>query len=278
MVMKKRIVYLVGAILLLPILLLSGCKSGANQNLRVINGSLAVEQYGVGFRLADKALRDQVNGALYSMKQDGTMAKISETWFGKNVTGGFKAISDKATDNSWNQIKQKGKLVIGLDPSFPPMGFKDSKGNIVGFDIDLAKEACKRLGITPVFQPINWDSKDAEMQAHTIDCIWNGFTITADRLKSYSFTSPYMENDQVLVVLQNSKFNSLSDFKGQKIALQKGSSAEDALNNSAAFKASLAGVDEFLDNETAIQNVKIGQDSAVLMDSVVANYMISQQK
>jgi len=280
--MKKRFfrplaLCALAAALLATVLLLPGCNK-SNQKLRIIGESLATEQYGVGFRLEDVALRDKVNDTLYQMKQDGTMANISQTWFGKDVTGAFQAIPDTGTDNSWDLVKQKGTLVLGLDASFPPMGYTDDNGNIVGYDIDLAKEVCSRLGITLTLQPINWDSKDVYMQAHTIDCIWNGFTITAERQQVYSFTSPYMENDQVLVVLDSSPYHTLADLAGKKVAIQKGSSAEDALNNAADFKASLAAVNPFDDNVTAIQNVKIGQDAAVLMDSVVAQYMISQQK
>ena len=95
--------------------------------------------------------------------------------------------------------KERGEFVLGLDDSFPPMGFR-MKGEIVGFDIDLAKEVCARLGIKLRLQPINWSAKEQELNTKNIDCIWNGLTITPERREVILFTKPYMRNRQVLVV------------------------------------------------------------------------------
>ena len=181
--------------------------------------------------------------------------------------------SASAPDDSWQKVQQSGKLVIGLDASFPPMGFKDANGNIVGLDIDLANEVCRRLGLQLVCQPIDWDAKDQELDTGHIDCIWNGFTITADREQNYLFTDPYLSNEQVFVVQKDSPLQSIDDLDGKRIAIQRGSSAEDAMNNDAALKQEVT-INLFSDNVTALEDVRVGQSDALLEDSVVAEYDI----
>ncbi len=176
-------------------------------------------------------------------------------------------------DESWNKISEKGEFVLGLDDSFPPMGFRDDNNEIVGFDIDVAKEVCDRLGVKLTLQQIVWETKEQELNTGKIDCIWNGLTITEDRKKELLFSEPYMNNRQVLVVKSDSTLTSL-DFAGKKVALQAGSSAADALNAKENFKASLAEVVEFDDNMTALMDLEKGGVDAVLMDEIVANYNI----
>ena len=94
----------------------------------------------------------------------------------------------------------RGEFVIGLDDSFPPMGFRDENNEIVGYDIDLAREVAKRLGVRFRAQPIDWSANEQELATGNIDCIWNGLSITEKRMAALSFTKPYLENDQVVVV------------------------------------------------------------------------------
>ena len=100
--------------------------------------------------------------------------------------GGEEKTADKLPD----------KIVIGLDDNFPPMGFRDDSGNIVGFDIDLATEAGKRMGIPVEFKPIDWDSKEAALKSKQVDMLWNGLTITEERAKQIAFSKPYLDNAQ----------------------------------------------------------------------------------
>lgn len=179
------------------------------------------------------------------------------------------------TDNSLEELKKRGEFVLGLDDSFPPMGFRDENNEIVGFDIDLAKEVAKRLGVTFRAQPINWDAKEQELSTGNIDCIWNGLTITEERLSMLSFTNPYLANEQVMVVRNNSGIKALSDMAGKTVGLQAGSSAADALDAAADFKKTLRGVVEFKENITALNDLEIGGVDGVVMDSVVANYSIT---
>mgnify|MGYP001009496430 CR=1 FL=1 len=176
-----------------------------------------------------------------------------------------------STDKSLELIKNKGKLVLGLDDAFPPMGYRNEKNEIVGYDIDLAREVAKRLGLELVLQPIDWNAKEQELNTGKIDCIWNGFTITEERAKNIAFTKPYLKNAQVLVVKKASSYQTLADLKGKSIGLQAGSSAAEALNSAADFKASLKQVIEFKDNLTALMDLEVGGVDAVIMDLIVAN-------
>ena len=104
--------------------------------------------------------------------------------------------------------KKADTFTVGFDQNFPPFGYKDDKGNFTGFDIDLAKETAKRMNKKIKLQPIDWDAKDMELDSGTIDCIWNGFTMNG-RENKYTWTKPYMNNRQVVVVKKASKIEVL---------------------------------------------------------------------
>ncbi|MDF2989432.1 MAG: periplasmic component of amino acid ABC-type transporter/signal transduction system [Eubacterium sp.] len=164
-----------------------------------------------------------------------------------------------------------------MDESFPPMGFRDDNNNIVGYDVDLAQEVANRLGVKLKLQPINWDTKDQELNTGNIDCIWNGFTITKDRKANILFSNPYMNNQQVMVVLADSNYKTLADLKDKSVALQASSSAADALNSKADFKATLKEVVELKDNNLCLMDLKTGNVDAVAMDEIVARYYIQMK-
>lgn len=181
-----------------------------------------------------------------------------------------------AADGSLDYIKNKGTLVVGLDASFPPMGFINDDGEIVGYDIDLAREVCKRLNVELVCQPIDWAAKDMELDSKNIDCIWNGLTVTEERQQTYSMSMNYLQNAQVLVVLADSGINTLADLAGKSIALQAGSSAAEAVAANEAFKASLDGEPvEYADYAMALMDLDNKGVAGVAMDVIVANYYIT---
>jgi len=181
-----------------------------------------------------------------------------------------------AADESLNKVTTKGVFVLGLDDAFPPMGFRDANNEIVGYDIDLAKEVAKRMGVKLQPQPIDWNAKEQELNTGKIDCIWNGFTITDERSKALTFTKPYLKNAQVVVVRKGSGFTKLEDLKGKSIGIQAGSSAADAVNNNAAVKTSVKEIIEFKDNLTALMDLEIKGVDAVVMDLLVANDNINR--
>ena len=167
-------------------------------------------------------------------------------------------------------------LKLGLDASFPPMGYTDETGAIVGFDIDMAKAVCDYYGIELECIPIEWDNKDAELATGTIDCIWNGLTITNERLENYCMSRPYLANRQVVVVTNDSEIATLADLAGKTVALQSDSSASEALEANEEVNASIAQKVELLDNLTALMDLQAGNVDAVILDEVVANYVITE--
>ena len=157
------------------------------------------------------------------------------------------------------------KIVIGLDDNFPPMGFRNEKNEFVGFDIDLAKEAARRLGIEVDFKPIDWSAKEAELNGKRVDALWNGLTITEERKKNIGFTSAYMENHQIIVVPAASTIKTKAELAGKVIGIQDGSSAVDAVQKD-PVAASFKELKKFGDNVTALMDLTTGRLDAVVLD------------
>jgi polar amino acid transport system substrate-binding protein len=178
---------------------------------------------------------------------------------------------EQTGDQSLEKILDKGVFILGLDDSFPPMGYRNENNEIVGFDIDLVKEVTKRMGVELKLQPIDWNAKEQELNTGNIDCIWNGFTITEERKQAINFTEPYVDNAQVAVVRADSPVKSLSDLAGKKVGIQAGSSASDAVYGNESFAASLKEIVEVKDNLTALMDLEIGGVDAVVLDLFVAN-------
>lgn len=173
--------------------------------------------------------------------------------------------------------KEKGKeLVIGIDDAFAPMGFRDEKNDIVGFDIDYAKAAAEKMGMKVKFQPIDWKTKESELSSGRIDLIWNGYTITDERKEKVLFTKPYLKNDQVVVTLADSKINKLADLEGKVVGLQGLSSAADALSAN-PINEKIKTVTEFKDNVLALSDLKSGRIDAVVIDEIVINYYMTKE-
>ena len=168
-------------------------------------------------------------------------------------------------------------FTIGFDANLPPMGFTAEDGSYTGFDIDCATEVAKRMGREIRLQPIDWDSKDFELDSGNVDCIWNGFTMNIDtRPDDYTWTDAYMDNEQVAVVKMDSSYQSLADLAGKNVAVQAGSTADSAVSAKPEFKNSLGQIVDTPDNLLALEQLKTGAVDAVVMDSVVANYQIAQ--
>ena len=192
-------------------------------------------------------------------------------------TGEESGSNAKQEDTSLQYILDRGKFIVGLDDTFPPMGFRDDANNIVGFDIDLAQAVSDKLGVELVLQPIEWDAKEQELATKNIDAIWNGFSITEERLANLTMSDPYMENSISLVVAKDSEIASMEDMAGKRLAVQSGSSAQEALDSeeNKEFKDLVGKINEFASYVTALMDLETGNSDAVLMDSVVANYMIN---
>ena len=184
--------------------------------------------------------------------------------------GGNNA-SNNATANDENTF------IVGFDAEFPPYGYKDDSGNYVGFDLDLAKEVCERNNWTFKAQPIDWDAKDAELDSGSIDCIWNGFTING-RENDYTWSEPYIDNKQVVVVKSDSGINSLKDLAGKTVETQKDSSALAALQgDNKTLADTFATLTEVADYNTAFMDLESGACQAVAVDIGVGQYQISSK-
>jgi len=191
------------------------------------------------------------------------------------VTGSLFAAGSSSSggggDRSLQNVMNKKKLIMGLDDSFPPMGFRNERNEIVGYDVDLAKEVAKRIGVELVLQPIDWAAKEQELNTFQIDCIWNGFTITEERKKNVLYTPPYLKNAQVIVVKGNSPIRTMRDMAGKVAGTQAGSSSVDAIDGAPQFKNSLRNVVEYRDFLTALMDLDVGGIDGVVIDLVLAN-------
>lgn len=168
-------------------------------------------------------------------------------------------------------------IVVGLDDNFPPMGFRDEKNELVGFDIDMAREAAKRLGIEVEFKPIDWSAKEAELNSKRVDVLWNGLTITEERKKNIGFTDPYMENHQIIIVAAASPIQGKADLAGKTVGAQEGSSAVDAIKKEADVAAGFKELKTFGDNITALMDLGTGRLDAVVVDEVVGRYYVAKR-
>lgn len=171
----------------------------------------------------------------------------------------------------------KKKIVVGLDDNFPPMGFRDDKNAIVGFDVDMAKEAAKRLNMEMEFKPIDWNSKEAELSGKRVDVLWNGLTITEKRKENILFTKPYMENRQIIVVAADSLIKTKADLAGKVVGAQEGSSSIEALEKDTATMKSFKELKKFGDNVAALMDLKTGRLDAVVVDEIVGRYYIAKK-
>lgn len=176
-----------------------------------------------------------------------------------------------------SSISTSTKVVIGLDDNFPPMGFRDDKNTLVGFDIDMAKEVSKRIGIDAEFKPIDWNSKEAELNSKRVDLLWNGLTITPERIQKISFTKPYMENHQIIIVKMGSDMSNKADLAGKIVGVQDGSSAVDAILADKITADTFKELKRYGDNVTALMDLSAGRLDAVVLDEVVGRYYIAKR-
>ena len=265
-------------VLVMTALLFAGCGGKKNVEYVVLDEALSDEQYAIGFRKEDQALRDEVQRLLCEMKKDGTLAQITTKWFGEDTSTVPDSVPEStATDDSLQKVKDKGVLVMGLDDSFPPMGYRDDKDNIVGYDIDLATEVCKRMGVELKLEPITWAYNVDELNQGTVDCLWNGMSINEERQEKLNLSEPYMENRQVVVTLKDSGIEKVADLKDKVVVLQDGSTAMDALDGREDIKSIIKDGEAVRvpNNVLAMYELRQKTSDAVIMDEVVARYYIS---
>ena len=197
------------------------------------------------------------------------------------LIGGLASGSGQAADAAKEDTRET--LIVGFDAGFPPYGYKDDAGEYTGFDLDLAQEVCDRRGWTLKKQPIDWDGKDMELNSDTIDCIWNGFTMNGLEDK-YTWSVPYVDNSQVVLVNEDSGIEELSDLAGKIVVVQADSSAkaalmgEDATKENRALAATFGEIQEVADYNSAVMNLEAGAVDAVCLDVGVAKYQMDRHE
>lgn len=164
------------------------------------------------------------------------------------------------------------KMVIGLDDNFAPMGFRNENNEIVGYDIDLAKEACKRAGLEVEFKPIDWASKEAEMKGKRIDAIWNCFTVNEERKQTYTLSDAYMVNSQLVVVPSSSDVQKVANLKGKVLAVQDDSTGAYILDKDDNLRTSLKDYRKYPDFAAVFMDMDAGRVDAMVVDAVLARY------
>lgn len=173
------------------------------------------------------------------------------------------------SDTDWDYIKNKGEMIIGIT-YFEPMNYKDDSGELTGFETEFAKAVCDELGVKPKFQEINWDSKEVELKSKTIDCIWNGMTITDERKDAMNITNPYMQNKQVMVCKKDNveKYSTKDGVKGASVVAEAGSAGEEVAKGEDFFKeAKYVAADS---QAKALLEVKAGTSDIAIIDYVMS--------
>ncbi len=174
-----------------------------------------------------------------------------------------------AADSDWTYIADKGELVIGIT-YFEPMNYMDDNGELTGFETEFATKVCEKMGVTPKFQKIDWDSKEVELNAKTIDCIWNGLTINDERKENMDISTPYMENKQVMVAKADvaDKLTSADALDGLTVVAEKKSAGEEVAQSDEFFsKAEYVSVDS---QAKALLEVKSGTADIAVIDYVMS--------
>lgn len=180
-------------------------------------------------------------------------------------------------ENSGEGTLDYDKIIVGLDDTFAPMGFRDENGELTGVDVELANAVSEELGIPFEFQPIDWSMKETELNNGTVDLLWNGYTITEERKQVVSFTDPYLENRQIVVTMADSDINSIADLAGKTVAAQDMSSAVDAIEGKPEVKDTFAELVTFETNDQCLRDLEAGRSDAVVADEVLVKYYISQK-
>ena len=202
----------------------------------------------------------------------GAASSTAASSTASSVAASASAVSESA-DSDLAYIKGKGKMTIGYTV-YEPMNYTDADGNFTGFDTELATAVCEKLGVEPEFVEINWDTKIVELDAKSIDCIWNGMTITDDIQQNAACTKAYAKNAQVVVVKDGTEYASTADLVGKTVVAEAGSAGESAI----ADDENLAQADYISKSvqTDCLMEVAAGTADAAVLDLTLANAMIGE--
>ena len=189
------------------------------------------------------------------------------------ASGSAAASASETAASDLDYIKEKGKMVIGYTV-YEPMNYTDADGNFTGFDTELATAVCEKLGVEPEFVEINWDTKVVELDAKSIDCIWNGMTLTDDIMANAACTKPYAKNAQVVVMKADAAYASTADLAGKTVVAEAGSAGETAISEDAGLSQA-----EYIRKSVqtdCLMEVAAGTADAAVLDLTLATAMIGE--
>jgi len=178
----------------------------------------------------------------------------------------------KASDSSLQKIKEKGYFVVGLDEHFPPMGFRDDSGKIIGFDIDLAELAAEKMDLEVRFAPVKWEEIIDNLNAEEIDVIWNGLSVTVERAEQIAFSEVYLANRQIIIVSEYSPIDNSSDLENRITGVQAGSSSEQISNDEL-----LTQFKRYSNYNDALSALNSAEIDAVVMDEIAGRFYLTRE-
>ena len=274
-IMKKILAMVMATVMMLA---MAGCGQGTktNDKLAIIDNNYPSEEYGVAFRKGSD-VTEAVNNAMIELANEGTLETIATT-YGLNdlllVDGtNTNASQTEVTLNELDEIKESGVMKIGYT-IMKPLNYTNDEGKFVGFETEFATAVCEKLGVTPEFIEIEWAAKEIELNSKNIDCIWNGMTITDERMENMSITMPYLENRQVLVVKEENVEKFTKSVDGAVVIAEGGSAGEELATTDASFaKAEYTAV---ASQATALMDVAAGTSDVAVIDYVMAGSSINK--
>ncbi len=273
--MKKLISLLMVAVMALA-LVACGNSGTSYEDLMTVEGlDLAVEEYGIGFRTGSDVV-EEVNKIIKELYDEGTLKEIATRYdLADNLVAPTEVEPRSEGESDLAYIKGKGKMTIGYTV-YAPMNYTNDEGKFVGFDTEFAEAVCKKLGVEPEFVEINWDTKEIELAAKTIDCIWNGFTMTEEREENLDFSIPYILNKQVVVIRKAdaSKYTDTASLADARLVAETSSAGETAIaDDENLSKAKYTAVTKQTD---ALLEVKSKTADAAVLDYTLANAMVGK--
>ncbi|MCY6957029.1 amino acid ABC transporter substrate-binding protein [Clostridium brassicae] len=190
------------------------------------------------------------------------------------VLGLFGCGSSKNPTSNSSKDEIPKKIVVGLDDSFPPMGFRSDEDKIIGFDIDMANEMAKRMGVEIEYMPTEWSGVIPALKAEKFNVVISAMSVTEERKKEIAFSNPYILEKQVIVVKKDNKnINSSKDLKDKIVGVQLGSTSAEAIK---PIRNTMKEVKEYDKNTDALQDLSIGRLDAVAVDELVARYYMKE--
>lgn len=271
-------------LIMLVVGLLAACggneKNSYSDLMIIPDVELAAEEYAIGFRIGSDAV-PEVNKYIDELVKDGTLDSIAEKYeltaslLSNQISAGPSAASDRTEPGDLAYITNKGSIRIGIT-IYEPMNYYDESGDLTGFDTEFAMALCEKLGVTPEFIEINWDTKEVELAAGNIDCIWNGLTVTEERRQNMEFTDSYIKNKQVVVIRKadKEKYKTIESLADARICAEMGSSGETAIQDDAI----LAGADytAMAKQTDTLMEVKAGTSDAAVLDYTAAKALVGE--